>query len=74
MRSWRRLRWAIGMGGLKLLAVTIIFVYSKHKAGAPAAPVHASTDERAAVRISGHGVAGRGGEKGRTMPIPERPR
>jgi hypothetical protein len=38
MRISSRFRWAIGLAGLKVLAATVIFVYSKHKAAGPPGP------------------------------------
>lgn len=48
----RRFRWAIGLGGLKILAATVLFVYGKHKAAGPPAPAPAPVRERVTSRIS----------------------
>jgi len=49
----RRFRWAIGLGSLKILAATVLFVYSKHKAASPPAPVPVSLRARVANAIPG---------------------
>ena len=46
MRISRRFRWAIGLGVLKVLAATVLFVYGKHKAASPPAPVAVSVREK----------------------------
>ena len=47
----RRFRWAIGFGGLKILAAAVIFIYGKHKAGGPPAHVMVSVRERVEIQI-----------------------
>ena len=49
----RRFRWAIGLGGLKILAATVLFVYGKHKVASPPAPVQVSLRERVANPVPG---------------------
>jgi hypothetical protein len=49
----RRYRLAIGLGGLKILAATVLFVYSKHKVADPPAPVTQPVRERVANQIPG---------------------
>jgi hypothetical protein len=44
----RRFRWVICLGGLKVLAATVLFVYGKHKAAAPPAPAPVSVRAPAA--------------------------
>jgi hypothetical protein len=48
MAILRRFRWAIGFGGLKILAATVLFVYGKHKAASPHAAAPMPVRERVA--------------------------
>jgi hypothetical protein len=51
MLVWRRFRWLLGLGGLKALAVTVLFLYTKHKAAGPPAHAAAPAREQVASRI-----------------------
>jgi hypothetical protein len=49
----RRYRWAIALGGLKILAATVLFVYGKHKVADQPALVAHPVRERVANQIPG---------------------